>query len=802
VAFGAVVGEAVIKVVADSSGFERAVGNLGRSTSGAFGRATQGLQGAAGRIGTRIGQALGNGVSRAFRFAARNLRRIIIGLGATLAAVAGLVAVKGFRRFADIEDATRALTIVLGDAVAAAGLLDKVLKVVEGTPFALDQFTQATQVLAATNIEVSKIPGILEAIADSAAASGRGAEGVDLVVDALSRMATQSTLSLEPIRNLEELGVPALRILANQAGISADDMAKSITAGSVDSKTAIDDLVEGIKNGTTGIAGSTAALGGVAKGLGTTVRGAFENMQIAVARAGAKIIAAFNQTAEGGHTLSDILIDIRDAIDIVGERAAGLANKLVGTKGFDKFVEFFDKLPGRVSKAFDLIDQKGLRGALNTVFGKIDFATLADKVISGIARAFDKLPHEKFSQLVTNVIVASILAVADSIDIIVRTVIQVAPKVIAGIGRGLLGAAQDHPVGTGILVAMLAAPGVGPLLTRLLAGIFGALPFGFITGPLIRGLGTALQAGFRLIFGPGLLTTVGTGLARVGAVIAGAIPAIGSAIAAAAPAVAVALGVALGVILHKLIETFVPGINRMLEGVGAAIFTFFADTLPNFFSKTLPRVIGGVVSFFAQLPGRILGVLGTLGQRLGAFGVRAMGALARGLGRGIGAVFTFLAGLKDRIIRNLIGFIGRLIAMGLRLGMNLVRGIARGIRNFAHEVIEAIKRLYNRVTNFIKDIFGIGSPSRVFAVFGRNLVEGLAVGIRKTIPILDKSMGQITERLALPTSTPSFNPALATAGAGSPRIFQPGAVQITTGQTNEEVLARKLAFQLGRESER
>jgi tape measure domain-containing protein len=970
-AFGTTVGTAVIKVVADSSGFERAVNNLGHSAGRALSRATGELNTIGGRVGESIGSAIGSGVDRAFSFVARNLKRAIVGIGVGLAAVVGAAAVTGFKRFTNIEDATRALTIELGSAAKAARLLDEVLKVVQGTPFALDKFTQATQVLVSQNIKLEKIPGILTAIADAASASGRGAEGVDLIVDAFSRMATGATISLEPIRNLEELGIPALKILANELGTTTDELFKLIKKGAgPDSKKAIDLLVKGLEQGSKGAAGATVAFAGLAKDV-TGLSSAFSNLKIAVARQGANIFKAFQQTAEGGHTISKIIASLTATIDLLGSAAVAVANKIVGSKGFGKMVAFFEKLPKRltpriesfikflkthslreaffgplslfaplitkvadkIAKGVDRISDafgrlpgnlsaflknvktEGFGDALveafdpETFLGKFVkglvkgvrkaakfFGPLAVELISAISDAFDRLPQEKFATFLTNFIVRGISAITSKIAIITAAVIKAAPAIIKGIIQGLIQAAKDAPLDTASLFLVLGLPGIGPAATGLLKGIFEKLPFGKITGPLIGGLGKGLQETFKLLgrgakakslkkaVGKALSTILEGGgkLARLaadaagvalGAVLNAAIAAgqkagkavkfvadaitaglakaalkaqpvidgIGVAIGGAmdtAIAVGIALGVvaagiALGLALHQLTEKFAPGIDRALEGFGAVLDEFFQVTLPHFFTKTIPHILDIIVKFFAglpakigrtlesfgstvvrfftDLPGRIVRTLASLGDRLFRAALRALAGLARGFARGVVAVFSTLNRFKDNVIRNLIGFVGRLLRMGERLGKDLIRGLANGIRGFFNLVKNAISWLFRQAVRFFTAVFHIGSPSRVFFDFGRNLVEGLALGMTETTPLLEKNMKAIAERLVLPTGTLDLAPfvpklpfgaktGITNRTAGKTIIFEKGA--ITTGQTDEEVLARKIAFQLGRESER
>lgn len=574
------VGEAVIRIIGDSSAFDRTLDNLGRTTGRALERGSRGLLDRANDLGAEFGQRIGASASRW-------LRRGLVVAAAGVAAAVGAVIVKGFRRFTTLEDATASLTLQLGSATKAAGLLNDVLTVVEGTPFALDQFVDAARNLVAASIPLEKVPRILQAIADGAAAAGGSAQDVDDVVNAIARLATGAELTLGPIRDLEEQGVPALRILANQAGKSTREMAKDITAGTVDSQKAIDDLVEGLINGTDGINGATVAFGGAAKEVGNTVAGAYSNMQIAISRAGAKVIAVFAETGEKGGAIVAILNSLRETVDVLGDAAVRMARKFVGSDGMGKVLDFFEKLPGRVEDATASLGEKGgFRKALLSFFDATDFSDLTSKILDGIRRAFETLPAEQIGAVFSTIIVKGIEATAEFTPVIVAAIVRAAPVIIRGIVEGLLRAARDNPLDMGLFLVALGIPGVAPAL----AGFFRALPFGAMIAPLISGLGRAITAGMRAIGLTSAFSILGDKIALgvVGLVLR--VAAAGSAVAAS---IAVALGVALGVLLHNLIERFFPEINRALEEFGGDVYDFFAD-LPEKITSALED-LGGLM---------------------------------------------------------------------------------------------------------------------------------------------------------------------------------------------------------------
>ena len=95
---------------------------------------------------------------------------------------------------------------------------------------------------------------------------------------------------------------------------------------------------------------------------------------------------------------------------------------------------------------------------------------------------------------------------------------------------------------------------------------------------------------------------------------------------------------------------------------------------------------------------------------------------------------------KDSVIGNVEEMIGRVRQLWSDMeaaGRHLVDGLKAGISNAWDSFLGWLKGLLNDVLGSILSFFGIGSPSRVFAEIGENLMLGLAEGIGGgvTVPI-------------------------------------------------------------------
>src|SRR5690606_1378617 len=159
----------------------------------------------------------------------------------------------GIRYFHVTGVQTCALPILLGD----------VLEVVRGTPFNLDQFAAAAQVMAGMGIEAQKIPTYLTAIGEASATQGsRANEFAERLSTIFGQIAAQGQLSLSDVWRISETGVNALAILANHFGLTRDEMKDMISSGAVPAGEALDALARGILEGSDGVAGATIAMAG------------------------------------------------------------------------------------------------------------------------------------------------------------------------------------------------------------------------------------------------------------------------------------------------------------------------------------------------------------------------------------------------------------------------------------------------------------------------------------------------------------------------------------------------------------
>lgn len=159
----------------------------------------------------------------------------------------------------------------------------------------------------------------------------------------------------------------------------------------------------------------------------------------------------------------------------------------------------------------------------------------------------------------------------------------------------------------------------------------------------------------------------------------------------------------------QVITLVITWISRAQSVINALASVFWGAV-----NAILGAVSGGltsVVNFFVQLPGRILGALGNLGNLL------------------VGA------------------------------GKNVVDGLVRGIGGARDAVVNKVTEIAKGALDAIKNFFGIKSPSRVMAGMGTYMMQGLQNGIEGMRSAVVGTANSVSEAVAdgFTTDVPDMN---------------------------------------------
>lgn len=135
-----------------------------------------------------------------------------------------------------------------------------------------------------------------------------------------------------------------------------------------------------------------------------------------------------------------------------------------------------------------------------------------------------------------------------------------------------------------------------------------------------------------------------------------------------------------------------------------------------------------------------------------------------------GVVLKFIGGLKtlfSKVADEVKTWPGRLV----QSGKDLIMGIWNGIKDMGQWIKDKISGFFkNNVLGTVKKLFGIGSPSKVFAGYGKNLMQGLSIGINRNTGLAMQALNGL-----------DMEPSFAFAGSASSRGSIVNNVTINAG---------------------
>lgn len=151
-------------------------------------------------------------------------------------------------------------------------------------------------------------------------------------------------------------------------------------------------------------------------------------------------------------------------------------------------------------------------------------------------------------------------------------------------------------------------------------------------------------------------------------------------------------------------------------------------------------LIADLVTWFTELPGKILGALANLGSDLMGLASDALGVgvgFLGGLGGQLGELMNWFKELPGKIV----GWVGDLGKLLFDAGKDIIQGLIDGIGN----MLGSLKDKLGSVTNLIPDWKG---PMRVdlklLEPSGEAIMAGLMRGIGNEVPALQAQLGGIT----------------------------------------------------------
>ena len=131
-------------------------------------------------------------------------------------------------------------------------MMDDIDVFAKATPFKTSNVISNVQKMMAYGWDASRVISDMETIGDAAAATGKGDQGLESIVYALSEIRSKGKLSTQELNQLASAGIKAKAYLAEGLGYGTDDkgmakLAKDLEAGAIGANQAVELILQGMQ---------------------------------------------------------------------------------------------------------------------------------------------------------------------------------------------------------------------------------------------------------------------------------------------------------------------------------------------------------------------------------------------------------------------------------------------------------------------------------------------------------------------------------------------------------------------------
>lgn len=134
----------------------------------------------------------------------------------------------------DLEQIENSFAVLTGSVTTARQEIEKLQNFTKGTPFNFEDFSALSQRLQNAGEELSKVPDLMTAIGNAAAATGKvTSERLEGIGVAISQILSKGKVSAEEMEQLAERNVPAWRLLSEQLNLTQTEARKLAENGKI-----------------------------------------------------------------------------------------------------------------------------------------------------------------------------------------------------------------------------------------------------------------------------------------------------------------------------------------------------------------------------------------------------------------------------------------------------------------------------------------------------------------------------------------------------------------------------------------
>lgn len=219
-----------------------------------------------------------------------------------------------------------------------------------------------------------------------------------------------------------------------------------------------------------------------------------------------------------------------------------------------------------------------------------------------------------------------------------------------------------------------------------------------------------------------------------------------------------------------LLNNITPAIERAMEGIGELVekaAPVISEHLPKMIETLLPPLITAVTQLVVGLISALPTIIALIAEQLPTILTTVWNAIDEAgyqlIETGANAIANFAQGMWQKFqglissARSWAGNVVQSIKSGLgslfSAGADLIQGLWDGIKQKYEALKNWAGETFSGFIDFVKDIFGISSPSKVFKEIGGYVTEGFALGIEDNLGLVDRASNAMLGATEITPST-------------------------------------------------
>ena len=656
------------------------------------------------KVGVSAGKKLTDGLSKSLKAAGAKMSQIGTGLTVGVTAPLTAIGVKAIQSSADFGVAMASLQVNSGASGAAMEKMrDLAIKMGQDTVFSAGEAAQAMLELSKGGMDPAVISGgALESTMALAATEGISlAESATIVTQAM-----------------------------NTFGLSAEDSMKAVdilAAGAVASTASIYDLSGGLK-----FVGSTAAGIGVPMEDAVTALAALNNAGIDSTTAGTSLnrmlLGLIPSTKKSKEAMKDLGVSFLNqdgSVKSLGEVVGILEQKMAGLSDSERIKALKDMFGVEGMRAAAILLEQGADGfaGLSEQVGTAGVASeLSNARMSGLAGAIEQMKGS---------IDTAFLAVGDRLTPATTQISGFITTLVNGFSN-LTPATQQVIVTIAAVVAAL-----GPMLIFI--------------GKLTQAIGVMIPVVVKL-WAVMAANPIGAIITAIGLIVAGLVYFFTQ----------TETGKKAWASFTQFLSDAWKNTTKFFSDAWNKVSKFFTDAWTNI-KKIFSSALDFVVKLFLNwtAPGLIIKNWDKIVQFFSTAWNGIIGFFKKALDFIVNLFMNWT--LYGVIIKNwskivaffknapgqLIGFFRGLPAQFIQMGKDIISGLINGAGTLLPKIGEFfLDMLPGWIVTPFKKALGIASPSKLFAVFGKNIIQGLNRGLTTSASSIESTMEKVSEKIA------------------------------------------------------